>query len=409
MPSETTESIERHIYRQRQKVLRLRQQLYGRPDPGADPELLSALLVAEDALYDLEAHRPKPASGGVLLTTKGGASSVKGVLMGAETTGIDVDVSLRQSHVPTGIVHLLDPDETPLVSYTVRCMSDEPVRLRLTTFVEGYSAKAIDTVELHYDESVEIRHLPTFFPRRLRDVTELTRATLHVRVDDLDGATEQHSTFPIWLLPRTSAYLSIKDPATGAWLDLAPFLGAWVTPNAPAVMEVLRIAADHHPQGQIAGYQVDAAGIETQVKAIYEALAAEEVVYINSVLAFGATQGTFIQRVRLPAEALERRSANCLDGTLLMASLLEAASLNPGLVLVPGHAFLAWEMQDGTRQWDYLETTMVGTADFAAAQRAGRRLAERQKAFAKQTGNDRFFRLLSISDLRVEAGITPMA
>ena len=222
----SSEIISRAIYRQRQKVLRLRQQLYSRPDPSTEPELLSAVLVAEDALYDLETHRPKPASGGVLLTTKGSAPSVKGVLMGADTTGIEVDVSLRQSHVPTGIVHLLDPDEMPLVSYTVTCKADTPVRLRLTTFVEGYSAKAIDTVELHYDESFEIRHLPTFFPRRLRDVTELTRATLHVRVDDLDGATEQHSTFPIWLLARTSAYLGIEDPATGAWLDLAPFLAS---------------------------------------------------------------------------------------------------------------------------------------------------------------------------------------
>ena len=145
------------------------------------------------------------------------------------------------------------------------------------------------------------------------------------------------------------------------------------------------------------------------MKAIYDALAAEKIVYINSVLAFGATEGTYLQRVRLPAEALKRKSANCLDGTLLMASLLEAASLNPGLVLVPGHAFLAWEMQDGTREWDYLETTMVGTDDFAAAQTAGRRLAEGQRALAERRGNARFFRLLSVPDLRVDAGITPMA
>jgi len=410
MPEQTPENVERTLYRKRQEVQRLRQQLYGRPGPGTAPDLLDALLAAEETLHTLEAAVSEPADdSGVLLTTTAHAPASKGVLMGTDTTGIDVDVSLRQSHVPTGVVHLLDPDEMPLVSYTVKCMSDEPVRLRLTTFVEGYSAKCIDTVELHYDESVEIRHLPTFFPRRLRGVTELTRATLHVRVDDLDGTPEQHSTFPIWLLPRTSAYLGIEDPATGAWLDLAPFLGAWVTPNAPAVMDVLREAADHHPQRAIAGYQVDTAGIEAQVRAIYGALAAAEVVYVNSVLAFGVTKGTYMQRVRLPSEALERRSANCLDGTLLMASLLEAASLNPGIVLVPGHAFLAWETQDSSGEWDYLETTMVGTDEFSAAQTAGRRLAERQCALVDRTGNARFFRRLSVPDLRVDAGITPMA
>jgi hypothetical protein len=411
MANEELDNNRRALYRQRQEVMRLRQQLYGERDPSAAPSILEALLRAEESLHALEAELVEPEPfrpRGVLLDTGGRAAKPGGILMGRDTTGVDAQVLLRQSHVPTGIVHLLDAEETPLVTYRIEYVGDEPVRLRLTSFVEAYSAQAIDTVELHYNESVEILHLPTFFPRQLRTVTEMTRATLHIRIDDLDGNTEQHSTFPIWLLARNSAYLGARDPATGRWIDFAPYLAAWVTPNAPEIMGLLRRAAELHPQRQIVGYQVDAAGVEAQVRATFNALKEAQIVYVNSVLSFGATEGTYLQRVRLPREALEQKSANCIDGTLLMASLLEAASLNPGLVLVPGHAFLAWETQDHSGDWDYLETTMIGSHDFEAAQRSARHLAARQEALAGRTNSSRYFRRLSLADLRVRRGITPM-
>jgi hypothetical protein len=136
---------------------------------------------------------------------------------------------------------------------------------------------------------------------------------------------------------------------------------------------------------------------------------AQDIRYINSVLTFGAVPGVFQQRVRLPRESLKTRSANCLDGTLLMASLLEAASLNPGIVLVPGHAFLAWETQDGNGVWDYLETTMTGAYAFSQAVQAGRKQAVTWQNLGEQTGDVWRFRRLSLRDLRHQHGISPIA
>ncbi len=115
-----------------------------------------------------------------------------------------------------------------------------------------------------------------------------------------------------------------------------------------------------------------------------------------------------MQRIRLPRETLEKRSANCIDGTVLMASVLEAASLNPAIVLVPGHAFLAWEMQNGSNEWDYLETTLIGSREFEVAQKVGRTRAEQFQAKAAGEANKRMFRLLSIPGLRVNNGVLPM-
>ncbi len=392
-------------YRQQRAAALLRAQVYGQP--ASEAALKEQLLAAETELRVLTQARAAleaEAGGGVLLDTGRKGQKPGGVLMGADTTGIEVQVLLRQSYVPTGIVHLLDAAHAPLVTFKVKYMGRKYARLRLTSCVEGYSAKAVDTVELKAgSEPMELHQLPTFFPDKLAAVTELTRATLNVRIDDLDGATEQESTFPIWLQARTAASLGYMDPATGAWIDLTRYLAAWVTPNAPDVMRILRRAAELHPARVIVGYQVDAAGIEAQVKAIFEALKAENITYVNSVLSFGAEAGEVMQRVRLPREALANQSANCIDGAVLMASLLEAASLNPALVLIPGHAFLAWERQAGSGDWDYLETTMIGGDTFEAAQQEGRETAQRQR-----TANPQNFQLLSLSELRVTHGVTPM-
>ena len=62
-----------------------------------------------------------------------------------------------------------------------------------------------------------------------------------------------------------------------------------------------------------------------------------------SVLAFNPDHGTANQWVRLPRETLADHTANCLDGAVLFANLLEAVSLSPALVIVPSHAFVGWQ------------------------------------------------------------------
>jgi hypothetical protein len=408
----STAATSHAVYRQRRWVEALRQQVYAQDNPAESSTLLNELLEAEESLCQLESalgERLPELEEGVLLDSGGRGRKPGGVLMGQETTGVDLKVHLRQSYLPTAILHILNPAEHPLVTFKITYSGGEYVRLRLTSFVEGYSARAIDTVELtSKNNQTELHQLPTFFHQRLKAITEMCRATLHIHVDDLDGKTEQQSTFPIWLMARTSAYLSMRDPSTGERVDLSPYLAAWVTPNSPAVMALIRRAVDLHPEKRLNGYQDDPEGVRAQVKAIYEALKKARIKYVNSVLCPGQQFGDAMQRVRLPREALKNRSANCLDATVLMASALESASLYPGIVLVPGHAFLAWETSKLGGAWDYLETTMMGTYEFEDANRAGRALAENYATAARRKNRPEMFRLLPVFDLRIEKGIYPM-
>jgi hypothetical protein len=229
------------------------------------------------------------------------------------------------------------------------------------------------------------------------------------RTDTWSSLVELRNTYSILLLSRNSSFNSVEDAETGIRQDLTPYYGAWVTPHIEPVQALVRDAADRVPDRRMAGYQGrrDPEATAAQVRALFETLKAEGLTYIDSVIDFGAGRGYVTQRTRLPRESLEHRSANCIDGTVLMASLLEAASLQPAIVLVPGHAFVAWETWEGTDEWDYLETTMIGSDDFEAARQRGRKLFERFSAEDLPTDDGPLLRVLKLNDLRSQ-GIWPM-
>jgi hypothetical protein len=331
-----------------------------------------------------------------------------GMMLGADTTKLSVTVRVSMRQVPTSMVNLLTPQDTPLVTFDLKNHRTKKARLKITTRVEGFSSEEIDTFELKPGTRSQRAYLPVFALDRLAEVTEARAACLYVRVDDLDSKLiECEQTYRIMLLPRTTAYLRLTN-AAGGEIDLTRYLGAWVTPNAPEIMRLVREAAALVPSGKIVGYQApmeeEMPGIvDAQVDAIYQALQARKLSYVSSTIAFNLAGDTFVQRIRLPREALALGSANCIDGVVLMASALEAASLNPAIVIIPTHAFLAYERIPYSGQWDYVETTLLDSGSFAEAQRAARAIAE---SFLRR-GSSRLT-MWSIPKLRAEHAIFPM-
>lgn len=398
---------------------RLRTLVFGHPNPSASP-FLPQLLQAESmvaksisapgpsAVLRSWPGSPDAGSGGIVWDTTASDRGMRGPALGSagsSETGLQVTARLRMAHVPSSVIHLLDATQHPLVTMTVANPHAALARLRLRAVVEGYSAPAIETVDIPAGSQAEVSLLPTFFPERLAAQSEICRATLHLCIDDLEGKTVQERTCPIWLLPRSTAILYVPDPATGTRQDLTRYLAAYVTPNAPGILELLRRSASELPGGSVASYQVDAQGVQAQVAALYETLRGAGLAYVNSVLLAGAIPGVLGQRIRLPRESIAQRSANCIDGVVLLASLLEAASLNPAVVLLPGHALLGWETGESSDEWDYLETTLMGSAPFDVAHAAGRSLADKYVELARS--NPQKFRRLSVRALR-EQGIWPM-
>ncbi len=95
--------------------------------------------------------------------------------------------------------------------------------------------------------------------------------------------------------------------------------------------------------------------------AIFTELRSRGVIYRN--LSSSYFEG--YQPISLPRESLAMRAANCIDGTLLFASLLENIGFEPILHIVPGHAYVGVRsapQASGLGVTWFIETTMVGDA-----------------------------------------------
>ena len=402
-------------YAQKRKIEQLRSMLFSKKSEDIS-ENMDRLLEAEEELLKLETKRNSLTQNnnkGLILSAKvdDSKSSSEVVVRGrGKTKGeIEIEVNIGMEYIPTAIYHLFEPDELSLVICLIKATGTTK-QIKVTSYIEGYSAKAINTIEVQANKMESLYQLPTLFPHLIENITELTKATLHVKVEEIGGDFVKEDSYPISLLSRNSAIHSYYNPKEDEIRDISYYLGVFVTPNHPDIIRFLRTVAEFHPSKSLGGYQGNEEGdkefisgkkaVETQVKAIFNALKERELIYTNSVIDFNPHQNFYGQRVRLPKEVLKERQANCLDGTFLYVSLLEACSLNPAIVLTPTHAFLAWETWEGNGEWQFLETTITSSHSFEDACMVGGLTA--QKHLEKKN-----LKIIPINELRAK-GVMPM-
>ena len=402
MNATKTDPLRREIEQQSRRVQGLQTTVYVQVDPSVNPDLFGQLVEEEAKLQQLRDRLKADSADGPEQKQSDQSTTSRGRFLGADTTGLCVKPTLLMDPLPTGAYHLMDHETDPLLSVLVENTSTDIRRVCIKAFIEGLSAQAVRTVEVKPRQQVTLNLQPTLFPERAKAITEIQRATLHVIAEDLDGKIESHDTYAITCLARTASFNAVQRPETGELLDLSHYYGAWVTPHTESVQERIRRSVELMPDRRMLGYQGDPDIVPQQVAALYESLREADIVYVNSVIDYGAPPGLVTQRTRLPRESIAARSANCIDGTVLMASLLEGVSLNPAIVLVPGHAFVGWEVWDGADEWRFLETTMIAAGDFEAASQSAQRQYEQFQKFASDK-----VKLHSLKDLR-NRSIWPM-
>jgi hypothetical protein len=410
MPDNKTkvEELRRQVYDFQQAVHSLEQQLANAGDPAAAQAIVDKLAAAQAkagaAEQQLAEAKKQAGTNAETLVGSGEVTRTRSLA----TTGLNVVVEPMMASVPTAFYHLLDAEEHPLVRCTVTTTAAFK-RVRITSFIESYSAQAVDTIEVRRNQTPApvVIQQPTLLLDKVRSINELTRASLNVLAEDLDtGKVEVHKSMPIWLLARTTAPLATYDPTSGQWKDMSRYLGAFVTPNHPTVMKFLRQVADKHETARLVGYQD--ADVDAQAKAVFDALkSVAGIVYVNSLNTFNPNTGERSQRLRLPRESLDDRQANCVDGTVLFASILEAITLNPAIVVLPSHVIVGWETAQDSKQWHYLDTTKLDTRTFEEAMQFGTTLAQVMETQRTNTGDERWFYRWPLRELRGTHGIYP--
>jgi hypothetical protein len=310
------------------------------------------------------------------------------------TAGIDGEIFPALANYAS----LLRPKERPFGTFTVAVTnsSDSLLTERISVQVPGWSDIEMRNVTVTAGEVKKLLFAPTFLPR-LYGNREIAAATAVVRVTDRTGRLIHSETVPVRLR-------SVDDMYWGKDFKFAPFIASWVTPHDPEVEAVLARAKEFMPGRRLPGYEAwkspeqQRAATLAQAKAIYRALQQTGVSYVKSSLTFGRNT-EISERIRMPGQAILRDSANCIDGVVTYASLFENLGMDPEVVLVPGHAYVALRDALGSNNYIYIETSITGRSPFEAAVKAA------TNGIAKYPAKD-------VTRIRIEqareAGIFPM-
>ena len=136
----------------------------------------------------------------------------------------------------------------------------------------------------------------------------------------------------------------------------------YVNENHPLVHKILKKALDLKLVDRFVGYQSSEAEVYKQVFAIWNVLQRQGIKYSSITTPSAASQRVFSQHVRSLEDSIANTQANCVDGSVMFASIFRKIGLKTFLVHIPGHCYMG-VMLDEDKEASIIETTMIGTVD----------------------------------------------
>ncbi len=194
----------------------------------------------------------------------------------------------------------------------------------------------------------------------LLKITQTTPVNITATVT-LDDGAPQEKTRTVRARMINDCLFYYGDPEDGA--DFSWMFAAYVNEDHPFVDQILKEALDTGIVSQFDGYQSeDPLEVYRQVFAVWAALSRKGIRYSNitTTAADSGNDQVFSQHVRLLDDSVKAAQANCVDGSVLLASILRKIGIEPFLIQIPGHMFMGFYLDPEGETPEYLETTVMG-------------------------------------------------
>ncbi|MFC5410047.1 hypothetical protein ACFPMF_12055 [Larkinella bovis] len=217
-------------------------------------------------------------------------------------------------------------------------------------------------------------------------------------------------------------YWEDDESGTGD-LDLNYMYVAYINEDDPVVDDVLAQALQTDIVDAFDGYQTgDKKRVDDQVFSIWYALQKRGIKYssISTNSSTGVSSNLFSQRIRTIDQTWNNRQANCVDGMVLMASVLRSIHIDPVLVLMADHCVLGYYRDAEHKDLACLETSMIGDVDLRKVMSVRRRKTSRKlftearqraqrhyRASKDEFDKDPRYRFIVVADVR-KSGIRPI-
>jgi len=152
------------------------------------------------------------------------------------------------------------------------------------------------------------------------------------------------------------------------------FLAGFVNENSPLVDTVLQYGQDSGFSTSYSGYS-DPRSFWNQLFSVWYSLQKRGIKYSNiASLAPPSFGGMPSQYIRFMDESILRQQANCIDGTVLLASVYKRLGFRVAIVLlktsnspapIPDHAILAVKSPSNDESHAFIDSTVMGSAQYA--------------------------------------------
>lgn len=147
---------------------------------------------------------------------------------------------------------------------------------------------------------------------------------------------------------------------SSAMTDMGWMFAAYVNEGSPIADKVLKEALATQAVNHFAGYQGTPDDVLREVFAVWTALQNRGIHYSSITTTPGGSDLVYHQHVRFVEESLQNEQANCVDGSVLFASVLRKIGLRTFLVILPGHMYMGVYVSAQGDDRVAIETTMIG-------------------------------------------------
>ena len=301
------------------------------------------------------------------------------------------------------------------------------------------------TVE-HDEEEVLVMPKGIFDYDALHKVRQQKPANLNIKVTVNGKAlAEQNEVVTLRSINECPFAVILGEGDDETSDDLSWMFAAYVNENHPWIDGILKEALEAKLVDSFDGYQSgDPNKVLAQVYAVWHIMQRHGMKY-SDITNTPKSKFAAAQVVRFLDDSVAGSQANCVDGSVIFASILTKLSIKCGLVLVPGHCFLCFDLdpegtldvsaEESKRTVLGLETTMMGSNDLKPLSELKKLPSKQRDQLAKKEGqasagtfgnaldlassvfsehsedfdkDDSTYQIISIADAR-EFGIMPIA
>lgn len=152
--------------------------------------------------------------------------------------------------------------------------------------------------------------------------------------------------------------LTDEDGVSSTFHHGGRVLAGYVNENHPLIDQLLSEAKATGICHAFTGYEDGKDEVIKQIQAVWAAIQKRGITYSNVADSTRSPMHSF-QHVRLLDQCLASGQANCVDATVMLASVLKKIGLRVGIILVPKHAYLVVYDKDGKKREFAIESTGI--------------------------------------------------